>query len=144
MKKSFCIENKKATFLFEVLEKLEAGLNLTGEEIKAIRAGKAQITGAYVKVINNEAYLVGAYLNLGEETSNRSIKLLLHRKEINRLLGLLSKKGYSAFPLKIFEKRGLAKLLIGIGKGKKLYQKKEEIKKRDLAKEEKRELKYYK
>lgn len=143
MKKGFCIENKKATFLFEVLEKLEAGLQLTGEEIKAIRAGKVQITGAYVKIINNEAHLLGAHFNLGEEASSRSIKLLLHKKEIGRLLGLLSKKGYSAFPLKIFEKRGLAKLLVGIGKGKKLYQKKETLKKRDLLREEQQALKSF-
>ena len=131
-------ENPKARFDYEILETLEAGLVLQGQEVKAIRTGKASIKGSYVKIFNNEAYLLGAQIapyqpgNTPKDYDpQRTRKLLLKKSELKYLLGKSQERGLTLIPLKIFDHHGLIKLEIGIGKGKKKYDKRESIKKRD-------------
>ncbi len=135
------IRNKKANFNYEILEDIEAGIALTGTEIKSIRSGKADIKDSYVRIKNNEAYILNMYIAKYEEGNQfnheetRERKLLLHKKEIKNLKKESEKDGISLIPLKIYIKKGKAKVLVGTGKGKKLYDKKESIKKRDLERE---------
>ena len=132
------IVNRKARFNFEIEEEIEAGMMLLGSEVKSLREGKASISEAYIAEIKGEMVLVNANINeyKGANKFNhepkRNRKLLLHAKEIDKLMGKMNIKGYSATPLKIyFNKRNVAKVLIGIGKGKKLYDKRQSIKERD-------------
>ena len=132
------IVNRKARFNFEIEEEIEAGMMLLGSEVKSLREGKASISEAYIAEIKGEMVLVNANINeyKGANKFNhepkRNRKLLLHAKEIDKLIGKMNIKGYSATPLKIyFNKRNVAKVLIGIGKGKKLYDKRQSIKERD-------------
>ncbi len=140
------IRNKKAHFNYEILEDFEAGIALTGTEIKSIRSGKADIKDSFVRIKNNEAYVLNMYIAKYEEGNQfnheetRERKLLLHKKEIKKLQKEAILDGVSLIPLKVYITRGKAKLLVGVGKGKKLYDKKEVIKKRDLE----REVKYFK
>jgi SsrA-binding protein len=135
------ILNKKAHFDYFIEEEIEAGIVLTGTEIKSIRAGKAQLKDSYVIIRNNEAYVINMFINKYDEGNifnheeTRTRKLLLHKKEILRLKSKSEELGISIIPLKLYFKKGKAKLLIGIGKGKKLYDKRETIKKRDLERE---------
>jgi SsrA-binding protein len=132
------IVNRKARFNFEIEEEIEAGMLLLGSEVKSLREGKASISEAYIAEIQGEMVLVNANINeyKGANKFNhepkRNRKLLLHTKEIDKLMGKMNIKGYSATPLKIyFNKRNVAKVLIGIGKGKKLFDKRQSIKERD-------------
>jgi SsrA-binding protein len=132
------IVNRKARFNFEIEEEIEAGMILLGSEVKSLREGKASISEAYIAEIQGEMVLVNANINeyKGANKFNhepkRNRKLLLHTKEIDKLMGKMNIKGYSATPLKIyFNKRNVAKVLIGIGKGKKLFDKRQSIKERD-------------
>ncbi len=132
------IVNRKARFNFEIEEEIEAGMMLLGSEVKSLREGKASISEAYIAEIQGEMVLVNANINeyKGANKFNhepkRNRKLLLHTKEIDKLMGKMNIKGYSATPLKIyFNKRNVAKVLIGIGKGKKLFDKRQSIKERD-------------
>lgn len=137
--------NPKANFDYEILETIEAGLELFGHEVKSIKTGKASIKGAYAKIINNEAWLVGATVSPyqvkntpPDYDSQRSRKLLLTKKQIAVLIGTSKAQGLSLIPIKLYDKRGRVKLLIGIGKGKKKYDKRETIKKRDIARAKQR------
>lgn len=127
--------NKKAYFNYEIKDKLEAGIELIGAEVKYLTSGKVNIGGAYAKILQGtkkpELYLINAKIGDGEG-SDRSRRLLLHRYEINKLIGLLQEKNLSLVPLIIYGKRGLIKLELGLGKGKKSHDKREVIKKRDL------------
>jgi len=132
------ILNRKANFNYTVEEEIEAGIMLLGSEVKSIREGKASINESYIAEANGEIVLMNAHIseyknaNRMNHEPKRVRKLLLHKKQIQKLLGKLNEKGYSAFPLKIyFNKKNFAKVLIGIGRGKKLYDKRETIKKRD-------------
>lgn len=132
------IVNRKARFNFEIEEEIEAGMMLLGSEVKSLREGKASISEAYIAEIKGEMVLVNANINeyKGANKFNhepkRNRKLLLHAKEIDKLMGKMHIKGFSATPLKIyFNKRNVAKVLIGIGKGKKLFDKRQSIKERD-------------
>lgn len=132
------IVNRKARFNFEIEEEIEAGMMLLGSEVKSLREGKASISEAYIAEIQGEMVLVNANINeyKGANKFNhepkRNRKLLLHTKEIDKLMDKMNIKGYSATPLKIyFNKRNVAKVLIGIGKGKKLFDKRQSIKERD-------------
>ncbi len=130
--------NKKAGFNYELSEDLEAGLVLTGLEIKSIRIGKVNLTGSHVKIINEEAWLLGAKIEVSEGDPTRTRKLLLHKEQIKRLMGQSQEKGLSVIPLKIFLKKGRAKVIISLGKGKKLWDKRESIKRKDLNREQER------
>ena len=140
-------ENKKATFDYEILEKFEAGLVLFGQEVKSIKTGHINLSSSYVSLKGEEPFLVGVRVppyqpnNAGADyNEERQRKLLLNKKEINYLIGKTKVKGFSLIPLKIYEKNGRIKLEFGLAKGKKKYDKKEKIKKRDVDREINREL----
>ena len=131
-------ENRKARFNYEIEEKLEAGLALTGSEVKSLRSGKANIGDAYAADEGGELYLINAhiseYTQAGRENHDpkRSRKLLLHRREIDRLIGAIQRQGMTVIPLRLyFNKRGIAKMELGLARGKKLHDKRETEKRRD-------------
>lgn len=140
-------ENKKAGFDYEVLEKFEAGMVLFGQEVKSIKTGHTNLAGSYVAIREGEPYLLGVKVppyqpnNIGADyDEERQRKLLLNKKEIDYLIGKTKVKGFSLIPLKIYENNGRIKLEFGLAKGKKKYDKKEKIKKRDVEREVNREL----
>ena len=139
------IKNKKAYFDYYIKWEIEAGIELVGTEIKSIRKGSAQLKDSYVIIKNGEAFLLNMYIAKYEEGNQfnheelRTRKLLLHKKEIKKLKEATTKEGYSIVPLKMYLRHGIAKLLIGVAKGKKMYDKRASIKK----KEEKREARKY-
>ena len=140
--------NKKARFDFFIEEKIEAGISLEGWEVKSLRAGKAQLTESYVVVRKAEIWILGAYLTPLASASThidtdpaRTRKLLLHRKEIDRLSGLVDRKGYTLVPLELYWNNGRAKLSIGLAKGKKQYDKRSEKKKQDWERDKAQALK---
>jgi SsrA-binding protein len=128
--------NRKAFFNYELKDSVEAGIVLTGDEIKAVRIGKANLTGSHVRVINGEAFLLGSQIDVKTGDKGRTRKLLLHKEEITRLAGKYDEKGLALVPLKIYLKRGLAKVNISLGKGKKIHDKRAAIKQKDLDREE--------
>jgi SsrA-binding protein len=138
--------NRKASHEYFLLETLEAGLVLQGSEIKSLRAGRISLAEAYVRVENGEAWLVEAHIAPYEQAARqnhdpkRERKLLLHRKEIYRLEGEVRQKGVTIIPLKVYLKDGRAKIEIAIAKGKKLYDKREAIARRDAEREMERHL----
>lgn len=133
-------QNKKAFAEYEILDKFEAGLVLTGEEIKAIRDHRANLNGTFCRISNSEAWLLNMHVANTKEPE-RSRKLLLHKKEITSLIGKTQEKGLSLIPLSLYLKRGKAKLEVAIAKGKKLYDRRDELKKRDLDRLKEREIK---
>jgi len=140
-------ENKKALFDYEVLERFEAGIVLFGQEVKSIKTGHINLAGSYVTLTSGEPFLVGVKVppyqpnNAGADyNEERQRKLLLNKKEIDYLIGKTKTKGFSLIPLKIYEKNGRIKLEFGLAKGKKKYNKKEKIKKRDIERDTNREL----
>ncbi len=140
--------NKKAFHDFFIEERIEAGMSLLGWEVKSIRAGKMQLKESYVLLKDGEAYLFGCHIAplLSASThihadTLRTRKLLLHRAEINRLIGLIDRKGYTIVPLNVYWKAGRAKLEIGVAKGKKDHDKRETIKQREWDREKGRILK---
>ena len=140
--------NKKARFDFHIEDSFEAGLVLEGWEVKSLRAGKAQITEAYVLVKDGEAFLFGSHIQPLTTASthirpdpSRTRKLLLHRKELDRLIGMVERKGYTLLPLKLYWTRGRAKLEVGLGKGKKRHDKRAVVKDRDWQRQKARVLK---
>jgi len=140
--------NKKARHDFMLEERLEAGLELEGWEVKSLRAGKVQIRDSYILLKDNEAWLFGALITPLPTASThitpepqRNRKLLLHRKELNRLYGAVERKGYSLIPTAMYWKRGRAKLEIALAKGKKAHDKRETEKERDWSRQKQRLLK---
>ena len=137
--------NKKARYEYEILETLEGGLALTGTEVKSLRAGQASITEGFAVIHNNEAWLVDcqiqpyAFGNLNNHEPKRRRKILLHRREIAKLTGKIKERGLSLIPLKIYFKNGMAKVELGLGRGKKIHDKREAIKNRDALREAQRE-----
>lgn len=127
--------NKKARFDYQIIDSIESGIALTGEEIKAIRANRLDMTGSYAKVLNNEIYWIGANINIDGGDRQRTRKLLLHRSQIDKLIGKTAEQGFSLIPLKLYLTRGKAKLELGIGKGMKKYEKKEKLKERDIERD---------
>jgi len=141
-------QNKKAYHDYEILDNIEAGIVLSGDEVKSLRAKNVSMIGSFASVQKGELYLVNchispyaqAYRKSDEPTRRR--KLLLHRRELNKLIGQVSQKGITIVPLKIyFNKRNIAKVELGIAKHKKAPSKKRELKERDIRKETHRELK---
>lgn len=134
-------QNKKAYIEYEILDKFEAGLVLTGEEIKAIRAHRANLNGAFCRIQDNgEAYVLNMHLSNVAEPE-RSRKLLLHKSEIISLTTKIQQKGLTLIGLSLYIKKGKAKLEVGLGRGKKLYDHRDTLKKRDLDRQTSRELK---
>jgi SsrA-binding protein len=125
-------ENKKARYDYEILEDYECGIVLESWEVKAIAAKVCSIVGSHCKVLNEAVYLIGASVGSSDNEQQRTRKLLLHRKEINRLVGKTQEKGLTLVPLKMYPKNGKFKLLIGLARGKKEYDKRETEKKRDI------------
>jgi SsrA-binding protein len=132
------ILNRKAHFNYTIEDEIEAGMVLLGSEVKSLREGRANIAEAYVSESKGEFFLTNCNIteykgaNKFNHPPTRQRKLLLHKKEMQKLLGKMHVQGYSVIPLKIFfNKKNFAKIVIGIGKGKKLYDKRESIKQRD-------------
>lgn len=139
--------NSKAGFDYEILETLEAGIVLKGYEVKSIKTGKVSIKGSYVKILNGEPFLVGATISPYQAANTpddydpqSSRKLLLSKKQISVLVGTSQAHGLTLVPLKFYDKKGRIKLLIGIARGKKKYDKRETIKKKDVARAKQRGL----
>ena len=140
-------ENKKASFDYEILEKYEAGLVLQGQEVKSIRGGHMQLAASYVIIRNGQPELLGAKIpayqpgNTPESYNpDQTRKLLLNKKELNYLVGKVNERGFSLIPLKVYDNNGRIKLEFGLAKGKKKFNKKEKIKKRDVERNIAREL----
>jgi len=135
------IINRKAYFDFRILETLEAGILLTGPEVKSIKSGRLKLDGAHVRIINSEAYLVNADIPLYESAhvesydADRTRKLLLRKKQLISLDTKLRQKKLTIVPISCYTTRNLIKIEIGLGQRKKSTDKREEIKKRDLARE---------
>ena len=132
------ILNRKAKYNYQIFETLEAGIVLTGTEIKSLRLGKANIKDSYARVKNNEVFLINMHIssydngNIFNHDETRERKLLLHKKEIFKFRDKIKLEGYTLVPLKVYLKDGRAKVLLGLAKGKKNYDKREDIKKRDI------------
>ncbi|MCX4248655.1 MAG: SsrA-binding protein SmpB [Bacilli bacterium] len=133
------INNKKAYFDYFVIREIEVGIVLTGTEIKSIRKGSANLKDTFARIKNGEVFLTNMYIAKYEEGNRfnhderRSRKLLLHKKEIRKLAEEIKLNGYSLVPLKLYFKGDKVKILLGLCKGKKLYDKREAIKERDLS-----------
>ncbi len=131
-------ENRKARFDYDILETFEAGLVLTGSEVKALRANSVQLKDSYVSFRGDQAYLQNAHISPYKASSynnhepERLRKLLLNRSELNRIFGSLREKGLACIPLKIYFKKGLAKVEIALAKGRKTHDKRAAIKTRDV------------
>lgn len=139
--------NKKAYHDYFIEEKYEAGLALHGTEVKSLRLGKCSIKEAFVRIDNGEAYVYGMNVspyekgNIFNKDPLRPRKLLLHKQEIRKLAGDLAGQGYTVVPLQVYFKDGRAKIEIGLAKGKKLYDKRQDIAKKDIRREHEREFK---
>lgn len=134
--------NKRASFDFEILEKFEAGLSLLGTEVKSVRAGHMSLRGAFVTIHNNEAYLTNANVPAWQVSNTpasydptRSRKLLLHASELRYLIGKVTTIGLTIVPIRVYNKGSVVKVEIGLAKGKKQYEKKEQRKERDIKRE---------
>ena len=142
------ILNRKARFDYIIENEYEAGIVLTGTEIKSIRAGKVNLKDSYAIIRNEEIYLLNTHIssydngNRFNHDENRTRKLLMHKSEIKKLNNKVVLEGYTLIPLKIYFVRGRAKVLIGLCKGKKNYDKRESIKERDLDREMQKNYKY--
>ena len=142
-------DNKKARFDYQILEKFEAGLVLMGSEVKSIRAGKINLKDSYVSFRNNEAFLQNAHISVYTASSynnhdpERLRKLLLNKKEIDKIQGSVQAKSLTCVPLRMYFKNGRIKIEIGLGKGKKAHDKRDSIKKREMNREMQKSLKQY-
>lgn len=147
LKKNLSIKNRKAYYDYEILDTWEAGIVLTGMEVKAVKNGQVNLKGSHIVVKNvptPELYLLNAHISAYKKTDpkklenydpTRSRKLLLHKKEILRIMGKMQQKSLTVVPLRVYNKKNKIKVEIGLAKGKKLYEKKEKLKERDIKKE---------
>lgn len=139
--------NKKAYHDYFVEEKIEAGLVLHGTEVKSLRMGKCSIKESFIRIENGEMFAYGMHIspyekgNIFNKDPLRVKKLLLHKYEINKLAGKLAEQGYTLVPLQVYFSRGKAKMEIGLAKGKKLYDKRQDIAKKDQRRENERDFK---
>lgn len=142
-------DNRQARFRYEILETYEAGIELKGTEVKSIRQGKANLQDGYALIRNGEAWLLNVHISPYQKATDffnhdprRTRRLLLHKKEIRKLIGKVEQEGLTLVPLKMYFKRGFVKVTIALGKGKKLHDKRESLKerqdKRDMARAMKR------
>ena len=139
-------KNRKARFNFEIEDAFEAGISLVGSEVKSLRKGKANLSDSYAKIRNGEIFLVDAHIspyeqgNIFNHDPDRERRLLAHRDEIKRLRRKVDERGYSLVPLKFYLKHGIVKVELGLGKGKKVTDKRQTIKQRDMKRDAEREL----
>ena len=139
--------NKKAYHDYFIEEKYEAGLELHGTEVKSLRMGKCSIREAYVRIENGEAFVCGMNIspyekgNIFNKDPLRVRRLLMHKHEIRKLAGNMAEQGYTIVPLQVYFKDGRAKIEIGLAKGKKLYDKRQDIARKDMRREHEREFK---
>ncbi len=139
--------NKKAYHDFFILDTFEAGISLAGTEVKSLRAGSCSIKEAFIRIENGEVFVYGMHIapyekgNIFNKDPLRTRKLLLNRAEINKLLGKTKEKGMTIMPLKVYFKGHLVKVEIGLAKGKKLYDKRQDIAKKDQKREAERDFK---
>jgi SsrA-binding protein len=135
------VDNRRARFEYHILESLEAGLVLTGTEVKSIRAGGVSLSEAYARVRDGEAWLLGMHIppykqgSFSNTEPNRPRKLLLHKEEIARLQSRIGEKGLTIVPLRLYFTRGMAKVQLGVARGKKLWDKRADAAKRDVERE---------
>lgn len=141
-------KNKKAFFNYEILESYEAGISLLGSEVKSIREGRVSLKESYAEIKQGEVFLLSCHVspygpaNRLNHDPLRERKLLLHRREIKRLMGKIKERGYTLVPTKVFiNEKGKVKVEIGLAKGKRVHQKREAIRERDREREMKSELK---
>ena len=147
------IINKQAKFDYEILEKFEAGLVLTGSEVKSAKSGQMNLKGSYITIKHKpktEVYLINSHISKykpaglqPEYNPTRDRKLLLHKKEINKLIGILKQKGLTLVPIRVYTKHNRVKLEFGIGRGKKKHEKKHVIKERETKRKIERAMKQY-
>lgn len=134
-------QNKKANHDYFIEETFETGIVLQGTEIKSIRAGRVNLKDSYARVHNGELFLYSMHVSPYKQGNRynhdplRTRKLLMHRREINKLIGYTKETGYSLVPLKVYLKNGFAKVLLGVGKGKKKYDKREDLKKKEAKRD---------
>ena len=139
--------NKKAYHDYFILDKFEAGISLHGTEVKSLRMGKCSIKEAFVRIENGEVFIYGMHIspyekgNIFNKDPLRVRKLLLHKSEINKLIGKTKEKGITIMPLRVYFEGSLVKVEIGIAKGKKLYDKRQDIAKKDQQREAQRDFK---
>ncbi len=144
-------KNKKALFNYEILEKLEAGIALNGPEVKSAKLKHINLKGSFVNIVKNEAFLNGAYIapykpaqkHFKKYNPERKRKLLLHKTEIMRLLGKIQSEHLTIIPISVYTKNNLIKVEIALARGKKKYEKRELIKKRDINKKIREKMKKY-
>ena len=140
-------ENRKSSFKYELLEKYEAGISLTGPEIKSVKTGRVNLSDGYVIIKNGEAFLLNVHISPYEKANRenkdpfRTRVLLLHKHEIMRLLGKTKEKGLTMIPLKMYLKGGKAKIEIALAKSKKIFDKRSDIKAREQEREIERAMK---
>jgi SsrA-binding protein len=134
-------KNRRARHDYAIIDTWEAGLVLTGSEVKSLREGKANLSDAYGIVRDGEIFLINLHISVYERASynnhepTRTRKLLLHKREIGRLIGAIERQGLTLIPLELYFKRGIAKVAIALGKGKKQHDKREDAKARDADRE---------
>jgi SsrA-binding protein len=134
-------QNKKANHDYFIEETFEAGIVLQGTEIKSIRAGRVNLKDSFARIQKGEVFIYNMHISQYEQGNRynhdplRTRKLLLHRKQINKLIGETKEQGYSLVPLKMYIKDGFAKVLLGLGRGKKKYDKREDLKKKEAKRE---------
>ena len=139
--------NRRANFDYAIEDTIEAGIVLQGTEIKSIRAGKAQLKEAFVQIRGDEAWILNMHINPYEQGNRfnhdptRSRKLLLHKRQIQQLIGKTKQQGYTIVPIQLHLKNGFAKVLIGVGKGKKDYDRREDLKRKEAKRDVARALK---
>jgi SsrA-binding protein len=138
--------NRRATHDYEILEKFEAGLVLSGQEVKSVRGGGMKLQGAYVTLSRGEVWLIGSHIakygkasKLEDYDPDRSRKLLLHNREIASLVGMTQQKGLTLVPLSVYARGSKLKLEFGVGRGKKQYEKRDKLKRRDIDRDMRRE-----
>ena len=145
--KKLIANNKKAYHDYFLEEKYEAGIELHGTEVKSLRMGKCSIKEAFVRIQNGEVYIYGMHIspyekgNIFNKDPLRAKKLLLHKTEIRKLIGKLTEQGYTLVPVEVYLKGSLVKVEIALAKGKKLYDKRQDIAKKDMKREAEREFK---
>jgi SsrA-binding protein len=139
--------NKKAYHDYFIEDKYEAGIALAGTEVKSLRMGKCSVKESFIRIENEEVYIYQMHIspyekgNIFNKDPLRTRKLLLHKYEINKLIGKQKEKGYTIVPLQVYFKDGLVKVEIGLARGKKLYDKRQDIAKRDVKREAERDFK---
>jgi SsrA-binding protein len=140
--------NRKARHEYSIIQTYEAGIVLTGTEVKSLRDGKANLVDSYASLIKGEVWLNNAHIseythgNISNHDPTRSRKLLLNKSEIRRLIGKVKEKGLTLIPLRLYFKKGKVKVELALAKGKKVYDKRESIAKRDMQREQERRFKY--